>query len=283
MEEEYASSIEFLLREMAEHIASYLDIASLGRLLTVCRRLSSIPSPQRVWRGLVENTYFEPYGASIPTLPVTFDYIRYCREKVVWNYPVEWERITPSEYPSARSRIGVTTIGDKIIVIGGHVRQGEFMRENDIWCYDTNANSFEKIETADGIEPPKISRLCLEAFDGVVYAFGGILQNKKKVNSVCTFDLASKQWREVKVNGIPPSGRCDPITCSYTCGEKKGFLVFGGSQEGLIYPSDVHFFNINTRTWEQVVLENDPPEDRIGGCAVIIGDKFFFVWWCLLG
>jgi hypothetical protein len=98
---------------------------------------------------------------------------------------------------------------------------------------------------------------------------------RKKINTVYSFDLHSKEWSEIQAKGTPPSGRCDPLTARYSCGDKKGILVFGGSQEGLIFPSDVHFFNIGSHTWDPVHIDNAPPSDRIGSCAAIIGDKFY--------
>jgi hypothetical protein len=269
-----AYSAEFLLRELAEHIAGYLDTTSLGRMLTVCKVLQALPSIQRVWKASVEKNIFDVFRPQAD-LPITFDYLRYCREKIIWKYPLLWEKVRPDEHPSARSRSGVARLGDKILLVGGHVRVGDFIRENDIWCFNTNTEAFERIQPVPGKEPPKISRLALETFDDTVYSFGGILQNKKKINTVYTFDLQSKEWREVEAKGTPPSGRCDPVTGAYSCGDKKGILVFGGSQEGLVFPSDIHFFNIGTNTWEPVNIANEPPSDRIGPCATIIGDKFY--------
>jgi hypothetical protein len=268
------SSAEFLLRELAEHVASYLDIPSLGRLLSVCKLLCTVPSVQRVWKALTENTFFDAHRQHVD-LPITFDYLRYCREKIIWKYPVSWDRVRPLDHPSARSRSGVTRLGNSILLVGGHMRVGDFIRENDIWCFNTNTENFERVIPATGKEPPKISRLALEAFNDTVYSFGGILQNKKKINTIYTFNLGSREWTEVMVKGTPPSGRCDPVTCAYTSSTRKGLLVFGGSQEGLIFPSDIHFFNVDTNTWEDVKIENQPPVDRIGACATIIGDKFY--------
>jgi len=229
---------------------------------------------QRVWAALVASTYFDEYRPHAEP-GRSFDYVKYCREKIIWKYPMSWERVRPADHPSARSRSGVTRVGNKIILVGGHVRVGDFVRENDIWCFDTNTENFERIQPVPECEPPKISRLCLEAYGDTVYSFGGILQNKKKINTIYSFDLNKKEWRELETEGTPPSGRCDPVTCMYSGVDKKGILVFGGSQEGLIYPSDVHFFNIETRTWEAVQLENAPPVDRIGACGAVIGDKFY--------
>jgi len=273
MSEEYeVCHTEFLLRELAENVACFLDVTSLGRLLGVCRKLRSVPSVQRVWKALVENRLFDGPHAK---LPLAFDYVRYCREKIIWKYPLSWEKIRPSLRPTARSRSGVARLGEDIILVGGHVRSIDFVRENDIWRFDTNTENFELIQPVSGMEPPKISRLGLESFGDTVYAFGGILQNKKKINTIYSFDLRNKEWSEIVTNGIPPTGRCDPVTCAYESGSKRGILVFGGSQEGLIFPSDIHFFNVDSHTWELLNIENDSPLPRIGSCATVIGDKFY--------
>jgi hypothetical protein len=186
-----------------------------------------------------------------------------------------WDKVRPTDHPSARSRSGVARLGDKIILVGGHVRVGDFIRENDIWCFDTNTEKFELVQPVAGKEPPKISRLALESFGNTVYSVGGILQNKKKINTVYSFDLENKEWTEVETKGTPPSGRCDAVTSAYYSTNKKGIIVFGGSQEGLLFPSDIHFFNIDSLTWEPVDITNDAPSDRIGSCAVTIGHKFY--------
>jgi len=179
--------------------------------------------------------------------------------------------------PSGRSRAGVARMGNKIVVVGGHTRHlGEFRREQDIWCFDTETNTYSQVVTPAQRGPPQISRLGFECFDDTAYSFGGILQNKKKINTVYSFDLTNKEWTAVEAKGVPPSPRCDPITCTYQMNpEKKGILVLGGSQEGLVYHSDVHFFNVGTKTWERVNIDNEGPSPRIGAVATIINHKLY--------
>jgi len=52
-------------------------------------------------------------------------------------------------------------------------------------------------------------------------------------------------------------------------------ILFGGSQEGLIFHSDVHFFNLDTYTWEPVCITNQGPEARIGASIVKIENKVY--------
>jgi len=258
---------------MVQVFASFLgDISSVGRFLCTCKEINSSPSAPGVWKVVAQEMY-KIQSAVSPS----FDYIRYIREKMVWTRPISWEAVKTATGPSGRSRSGVVKVGNKIVVVGGHTRQlGEFIREKDIWCFDTESETYTQVITSENTGPPQISRLCLESFDDVTYSFGGILQNKRKINTVYSFDLTSKEWVTVDAKGVPPTPRCDPLTCAYTLSsEKKGMIVIGGSQEGLLYYSDVHFFNVVTKMWEQVTIDNEGPSPRIGATATIVDHKLY--------
>jgi len=218
------------------------------------------------------------YDVPTDNLPLSFNYAHYIREKTIWQCPLTWTAVKPSHLPSGRSRSGVARLGNKVVVVGGHTRQqvgGDFIRENDIWSFDTETETYSEVKPVLGKGPPRISRLCLESFGDVIYSFGGILQDKTKINSIYSFELANKEWTEIKTKGTPPSPRCDPFTCAYNSASRRGIIVFGGSQEGLVYHSDIHFFNVDTHTWEEVVIENEGPSSRIGATAAVIGDKMY--------
>lgn len=46
-----------LFRELFEPIASFLDITSVGCLLSVCKRLAHLSSCQRTWRVVAEQNF----------------------------------------------------------------------------------------------------------------------------------------------------------------------------------------------------------------------------------
>lgn len=102
------------------------------------------------------------------------------------------------------------------------------------------------------------------------------------------YQTEEKEWREVRCEGIAPSPRCESVTCAYRWRGHNGLLVFGGSQEGLIYKSDVHFFNVGNssssffspslsdlRRWEKIEILGEPPEDRIGSSGCIVEHKLY--------
>jgi len=51
-------TVEELFSELIEPIVSFLDISSVGRLLSVCKQLSYLPSMQRVWKVVVEENFW---------------------------------------------------------------------------------------------------------------------------------------------------------------------------------------------------------------------------------
>jgi hypothetical protein len=58
MDVEYTTwTVEELFGELIEPIVSFLSVNSVGRLLRVCKRLSSLPSMQRIWRVVVEENF----------------------------------------------------------------------------------------------------------------------------------------------------------------------------------------------------------------------------------
>jgi len=158
-----------------------------------------------------------------------------------------------------------------MIILGGHQVDGEnFRRQDDIWEFDTITNKFEQIVSKDA-QIPSMSRHRILSIGNKIYAFGGILQNKQKLNSVFTLDLDTLCWEELKVTGIPPEPRCDPVVVSYG----SNIIVFGGSVQDLVFPSDVHVFNTETNHWTQPETQGDIPPSRIGSTGVVIGDMMY--------
>lgn len=48
---------------------------------------------------------------------------------MVWSCPANWLSVIPEELPSRRSHAGVTSVGDKhIVLVGGHHRVDDFIR-----------------------------------------------------------------------------------------------------------------------------------------------------------
>jgi len=155
--------------------------------------------------------------------------------------------------------------------MGGHqIVEDRFKRQDDIWTFDTTTEVFEKIEPVGNI-PPAVSRHRIVSIDDKIYSFGGILQDKKKLNSVSKFDPTTLQWEELSVQGEAPQPRCDSVVVAY----QRKLIVFGGSVQDLVFPSDLHIFDIDTQKWTQPPVQGDVPPARIGCTGVVVGDVMY--------
>lgn len=84
---------------------------------------------------------------------------------------------------------------------------------------------------------PKISRHCLVTHGRKIYSLCGILQDKRKINDVMVFDEETMTWTQIEAKGVPPAPRNDPVAVPW----RNYIVVFGGSLEGLIFPTVLPF------------------------------------------
>jgi len=253
---------EELIHEFFRTLPSPTDILTLS---LVCSHLYTLAQNPITWKLLVERTWGINEFAKVRK---GFDWKMYYREKLAFQTPLDWDFIDCEPHPPPRQSHGATRVGNKMIIIGGHQVVGEnFQRKDDIWVFDTTTNKFEKKDA----QIPSMSRHRLLSIKDKVYAFGGILQNKQKLNSVFTLDIDTFSWKELNVIGQPPEPRCDPVVVSYG----SNIIVFGGSVLDLVFPSDVHVFNTETNQWTQPETHGEIPPSRIGATGVVIGDMLY--------
>jgi len=164
-------------------------------------------------------------------------------------------------------------IGKKIVLVGGHIGHvGGFERLGDLWTLDTETHQFEQIYPNGTKTLLAHARMRLVTIDNKVYSFGGIKQDKSKLNSICTFDLVTNEWNEVEVTGTPPGRRCDPVMAA----REKEIIIYGGSEEHLEFPNDMHVFDIEKLQWKQYPrYEGAWPAKRIGSIGGIVKNKLF--------
>jgi len=225
-----------------------------------------------IWKPLVHNTW------AVVDNKVTseeFDWKLYFREKYTLkkcHLQSETYFKENSRCPEPRDCMGaVRARNKKIFMLGGHVGLIDgFNRMDDMWILDTDTHRFERIHPVS--KPLAHSRMRVVTIDNKVYCFGGILQDKSKLNSIYTFDSDTKEWSEVPVVGTPPTRRCDPVMG--VRGHK--IYIYGGSEEQLEFPNDIHIFDVDKREWQQPPKKEGPwPTKRIGCVGGIIKNKLY--------
>jgi N-acetylneuraminic acid mutarotase len=185
--------------------------------------------------------------------------------------PLSWNQIDNPTHPSPRQCHGAVALGSKMLIFGGHQIEGNnFNRRDDMWLFDPKESEFQEIHP-QGIRIPPISRHRMVNINNRIYSFGGIVQNRQKLNSIFMFDPETLAWEELEVQNKPPEPRCDPVVVAY----KHFLVIFGGSIKDLAFPSDVHLFDTISRSWSQPSIIGDVPPARIGCTAVVHNDTMY--------
>jgi len=105
----------------------------------------------------------------------------------------------------------------------------------------------------------------------LIYLFGGIDDEFRKLNDIFSFNLETKLWKRERTKGTSPSPRCDHVGVTY--GNK--IIFVGGSDEQMNFLTDVHVFDTVENTWNQPVVHGVPPSSRIACCSTRLGNKMF--------
>jgi len=98
--------------------------------------------------------------------------------------------------PSAREGHSATTVGDTVVIFGGH---GPLGRLADLHLFHPPRLQWEQVQP-HGAPPPAISCHTAEALGGAVIVFGGKSADGTS-SRLYSFDLGSRHWLSVKCKG----------------------------------------------------------------------------------
>jgi len=102
-----------------------------------------------------------------------------------------------SEGGDIPARAGHSTVcsGGNLYTFGG--QDDDNNKLDDVWCFDTAANSWSCCEQGEGdLKPtPRCGHTAVVA-GGKMFVFGGILELTKELNDFCIFDIASGKWEQ---------------------------------------------------------------------------------------
>lgn len=255
--------------ELQNYIICLLDSPLLlAKVALLSKHFHKLSLDRNTWQILIESKWQIKKFFNVPK---NFNWKLYYREKESISQPLSWSPINNSPRPSPRQCHGAVALGTKMIIFGGHQIEGDnFNRRDDMWFFDSEQSEFSEIHP-QGFRIPPISRHRLVNIDNRIYSFGGILHNRQKLNSVFMFDPETLIWEELEVSNDPPEPRCDPVVVAY----KHYVVIFGGSIKDLAFPSDVHVFDTQTRTWFQPQITGAIPPSRIGCTAVVLRDTMY--------
>ena len=135
--------------------------------------------------------------------------------------------------PAPRANTGATLYNNKIYIFGGHGGLNYArVAFNDLYCFDLETNTWEKIEPANNA-PDGRGGHSLFANEDKLYVYGG-WNSEMQYNNVLMFDLHTKEWSDPDIfNEIPRWNHSSVLVEAIPTWK---FFVFGGEcaeyQEG---------------------------------------------------
>jgi Galactose oxidase, central domain len=171
-----------------------------------------------------------------------------------------WTEIDADPKPKKRGRYTLVPdeAGHRAFLFGGRFREvggsGNYELYNDLWEFDFDARSWEKVDEGTGPAPRYYPEGAYDPTSGLLYVFGGALNENPLVVDVA-MDLWAwdgSSWTELETTGDAPSTRTylavthDPV--------RNRMVVFAGQSGDFVSCSynDLYALDLDTLKWKQL-------------------------------
>lgn len=145
---------------------------------------------------------------------------------------------------------------DQVAVVGGRSLQSFF---TDTWILDLDSAAFETLPAL--AETPRGGLGCSLTYrveDDAYYLFGGAGMTGS-FNELWRLDGATRTWEQITVEGPAPGNRYDAWLGTHD----GGLLMVGGARNAQQdFHADVWTFDLTSRTWTEVVGDDQGPLGR---------------------
>lgn len=145
------------------------------------------------------------------------------------------------------------------------------------------------VRRTSGREPPPLVGATTTVLGDKIYIFGGRILSKSRphlTSDIYELDLIRRHWSRIEASGDIPRPRYFHSVCAL--GDNK-LVCYGGmspipdsanngghdSQPEVVVMSDIHIFDVPTRSWTRVNTL-DSPQGRYAHCATIIPSSAYF-------
>jgi len=196
------------------------------------------------------------------------------------------QKVTPhGSLPSPRAYHRAAVVGKKIVIFGGQLTLYKNSNKkplwyNDVHTFDTETNTWEKIDTK-GTPPPPCGAGSLLLFNSTNLIYFGGGQWKKFVhypediqyyNDTYKLDTVTWTWTKLVVKGIPPCPRAGHAGAIIG----KSMLITGGYVTvGFKWPTyqDSFLLNLETLEWEK----SNNIEEKMGNHVMVVDDNQIYI------
>jgi len=173
-----------------------------------------------------------------------------------------WESIVKTGHPRSDHSVTMTTDTRYLLIFGGYT--GPMSPVAKLLKYDLEQGTFVDIQST-GEPSARIKHTAVQTADNKMIVFGGYNSQKKWLNEVYVYDVASDSWQLLQVTGSLPDPR---VAHSAVLVDNK-MVVFGGNNvNGFI--NNVFKLDLSTKVWTKVNAVGTPPEGRIEHSAVVL-------------
>lgn len=198
-----------------------------------------------------------------------------------WAYSLEhenWYRINSASQsaPSARGRhaTALDLSRKRMMLFGGRFRpaeqsSGNYTTYNELWAFDLNADTWEKIEQSGDIPSPRFNTAMIyDPKRDRLVLFGGNSNpnglNLTPLGDTYTFDLATSTWTRHTPTRSPSARLYHAMT--YDPVKDQAVIFSGGDENAFLGPffSDLWGLDLETMQWSLLHESNRRPGSPLG-------------------
>ncbi|MBI4317770.1 MAG: hypothetical protein HY675_04710, partial [Chloroflexi bacterium] len=179
--------------------------------------------------------------------------------------PTIWAPEEPANNPPpARKNHSAVALGEKMYILFG---EGDGGLLQDIWMYDPLSRLWQEQVVSGLSKPAARTGHSTVAMFGQIFVYGGRTA-EGAVNDLWAFNTGrgSNTWTQRANGGIPVYGH--RAVANDTGGK---MYVLGGYNDD--FRNDLLSYDLNTNTWENIVVEGDRPSRRAFPVATFSANK----------
>jgi hypothetical protein len=180
-----------------------------------------------------------------------------------------WKEITISgDKPSARGYGDMASLGNgKALLFGGSTGGHSGDADSLTWVYDTNTDTWTKVEPSGTIPPTRYKHMMAYAGDDKVVMFGGHNDASTFLGDTWIYDYSENSWTQ---SASAPTELYPRFYSAFAYIGDNKVVLYGGEDNGGAF-DDMWLYDAASDTWEELDPA-DAPGKRLWGQMCYIGD-----------
>ena len=248
-------------RKMNNMYRVQIDFEDFDQEWELVDNYGDIPEPLSEHKGVLYNSNYYVFGGVNQSEDVSNTLYIYSIEDQHWTKNEFDEKIIPP-----RAGHSMSLVGNKIVVFGGFAK-GIF--SNIVYIYNIDENSWENNdksendnilleegghEKADNVlsngpsPEPRINHSQI-TINTSILIYGGVDKDGKYYDDMWTFDIMSKVWEKIEINGEIPKPRQGHSALLI---DNDQMLIFGGKTANIFEINEFWKFDLSTKRFSLI-------------------------------